>query len=540
MLRLVLPALGALLASNLYILLDAHLSTTSTSKELQTSVHVLTQDEKPLTNALSSQVLPSDTFNISDITQLFAKSPNWGAIGSALESAVIVTFQCLKYWSIFFLLVSVPIMQGLATVGELVLPHVITAVKMAAIYVGKMDPLYQALVVASMLFGAICIRQGYVHRLRMQYVRTRRLLEQKYRSFVASLGAKWRIVAILLPHIMFFALSYETFDWLPIFLMDALSSEALFRLLSVGYPLLHSIGVIRRKRLYPKCSQTRPGKTNELMKKFEKLSLPDYEWRAYEACLKYWVIWSMAVCGIGMLTLCLPVFIISFFAVPLHFCNIFLIWMHSPFTRGSIAIYTLINPLISPYSNRIKEREPSVNAEEEEKTNFLIRLLVSFRVVPERHVHLAKDLWSQGPALFGLIFIFTPGFIASRGCYLLGFGFPAYVTIGVLGEKRTRRYEWWLAYFSVAVTVDYVITAIEREIGWLPLYYHVKLLVMMWLQFPYSQEGQTSEIIIHPPQTSSGLTRSSLTDPIPQDEMLLCLASCSFSKRGREGAERVH
>jgi len=433
--------------------------------------------------------------NTTQLAELLAQSPDWPAIGLAFEDAVVATFQCLKLWLHFLLLVAFPLVQALAVVGEAALPHVLAAVKLGADYVAGMDPMYQALVGATLLFVGVCIRQGYVHKARVQYVRTRRLLELRYRAFVASLSAKWRVVALLLPHLLFFGLSYEALAWLPQSTTDVLASEALFGLLSIGYPLLHSVGVIRQKRLYPKSSKatpaaSRPGLTSELIKKFDKISIPDYEWRAFEACLKYWVIWSLAVCAVGMLTLFLPAFVTSFCTVPLHLCNVFLIWMHSPFTRGDIVLYTLLSPLVSPYANRLQERVAAANTEDEEKTNFVMRMLVSLRVVPERHVHLAKDLWAQGPALFGLVFLFTPGFVASRGCSLMGFGFPAYVAIGVLGEKRTRRYEWWLAYFVVAVAVDYLAAALSREVGWLPLFYHAKLLVMMWLQFPYFQGAE--------------------------------------------------
>ncbi|KAE9043518.1 hypothetical protein PR002_g3294 [Phytophthora rubi] len=495
LLRRLLPPLAALSAAFLFSKLHAQQQEALAAPSLESPVPVLT-DALPSASGLLAQYLPGDLltsrFNASEVAAAFAQPADWGAIGLALEAAVVATFQCLKLWAAFLLLVTVPVPQALAALGEAALPHCLAAAKVAADYVSRMDPLHQAILALSVLFLAVCVRRGYFHKARVQYVRTRRSLELRYRAFVASLSAKWRVVAILLPHVLFFALSYEALYWLPRSTTDVLSSEPLFGLLSVGYPLLHTIGIVRQKRLYPKATPpaSRPGATSELIKKFQKISVPDYEWRAYEACLKYWVIWSVAVCLAGMVTLFLPAFVTSFFTAPLHFYNIVLIWMHSPFTRGDIALYTMLSPLISPYANRIHERETEVNAEAEEKTNFLIRMLVSFRVVPERHVHLAKDLWSQGPALFGLIFMFTPGFVASRGCSLMGFGFPAYVTIGVLGEKRTRRYEWWLAYFSVAVTVDYLITAIGREIGWLPLFYHAKLLVMMWLQFPYFQGAE--------------------------------------------------
>ncbi|RLN94361.1 hypothetical protein BBJ28_00012764 [Nothophytophthora sp. Chile5] len=470
-----------------------------TNAEVVQSAPVLT-DALPAPIGLLDQYLPSgfgpSSFNATEFVAAFANSTDWTAIGFAFEDAVVATFQCLRLWAVFLVLAVVPIMQGLTVVGDALLPHCIAVVKLGADYVGEMDPVHQAMLTLTMLFVVVCIRKGYVHKARVRYVVMRRHLELRYRAFVASLSAKWRLVAILLPHVLFFGLAYEALYWLPDSVTDVLSSEALFGLLSVGYPLLHSIGVIRQKRLYPqRAKATAPpsgagSRTSELRKRFEKIGLPDYEWRAYEACLKYWVIWSFAVCLVGMMTLFVPAFMVAFFTVPVHFGNIFLIWMHSPFTRGDITLYTLLSPVVSPYANRIHEREAMANAEGNETTNFLMRMLVSLRVVPERHLHFAKDLWSQGPALFGLIFIFTPGFVASRGCSLMGFGFPAYVTIGVLGEKRTRRYEWWLSYFSVAVTVDYLVTAIGREIAWLPLFYHAKLLMMMWLQFPYFQGAE--------------------------------------------------
>ncbi|RLN62542.1 hypothetical protein BBJ29_002095 [Phytophthora kernoviae] len=496
--RLLLP-LGVLLASILcakVTQLHAQLQAQENlDPDLLAPAPVLTQDALPFTSGLLDQYLPvsiASSFNTTEIAAAFGRSTDWGGIGLAFEDAVIATFQCLHLWIVFLFLVLVPIAQGLAVVGEAVLPHFLTVAKLVADYVSKMDPVHQTILGLTLLFVGVCIRQGYVHKARVQYVRTRRMLELRYRAFVASLSAKWRVVAILLPHVLFFGLAYEALYWMPTPAMDILGNESLFGLLSVGYPLIHSIGAIRQKRLYPKPKGPSSGKgaTSELVKRFEKINIPDYTWRGYEACLKYWVIWSFAVCLIGMTTLFVPAFVASFFTVPIHFCNIFLIWMHSPFTRGDIVLYTILSPLISPYANRIHEREATVNPETNDTANFLMRMLVTLRVVPERHVYLAKDLWSQGPVLFGLMFLFTPGFVASRGCSLLGFGFPAYVTIGVLGEKRTRRYEWWLAYFSVAVTVDYFITAIGGEIGWLPLFYHGKLLVMMWLQFPYFQGGE--------------------------------------------------
>jgi hypothetical protein len=76
--------------------------------------------------------------------------------------------------------------------------------------------------------------------------------------------------------------------------------------------------------------------------------------------------------------------------------------------------------------------------------------------------------------------------------------------MGALAEKTVRRYEWWLCYFCVAVAVDYLVTAIGAAFSWVPLFYHAKLLLLMWLQFPYFRGAQRifdasfSSVFIHP------------------------------------------
>ncbi|GLE11453.1 hypothetical protein PINS_up023885 [Pythium insidiosum] len=220
------------------------------------------------------------------------------------------------------------------------------------------------------------------------------------------------------------------------------------------------------------------------------------EWRPFEACLKYWVLWSIVTCVGSVASLFVPSFIAAYFAVPTYWINIVLAWVHSPIARGDIVLYTLLSPLVNPYANRIKDVRDAdaaaadANAQENEASNFVLRGLVAFGVIRPTYMHLLRDLWSQGPALGGLMFIFTPGFVTARGALLVGFGFPAYVTMGALADKRTRNYEWWLLYFAVAVAVDHLITSLGSSLSWLPLFFHVKLLGMMWLQFPYFRGAQ--------------------------------------------------
>lgn len=447
----------------------------------------------------------------------FAYNTDWSAIGLSFHDACVGTYTFLRLWMMFFVLVSVPILQAGGVLVDALLPHFITVLKISAEYVREMDPFHQAIVALSLLFVVVCIRKGYFRKARIRYVLFKRSMELRYRSFLASLSDKSRKIAVVLPHLVFFVVAYGLLNWMPEMVVEFWSNESLFSFFTVGYPLIRTIVVIRHRRLYSKRHQQRvttaaaaPARSGSVARttattaraaagttahpqrivrsrSIEELVLN--EWRSYETCLKYWVLWSFAGCTLSMISLFLPRFVLSFFAVPTYLCNVFLAWIHSPITRGDIALYTLLSPLFNPYANRIRDvtaaGAPGQRQDDSEAAHFLMRTLVMFRVVPEQHIHFMKDLWSQGPALAGLMFIFTPGFVTARGCLLVGFGFPAYVTMGALAEKTARRYEWWLSYFCVAVAVDYLVTAIGDALWWLPLFYHAKLLLMMWLQFPY-------------------------------------------------------
>lgn len=452
-----------------------------------------------------SQYLPDMNVSLNaswEYLPTFTNTTDWEAIGLAFEDAVVGTFHFVRLWLAFLLLVAVPITQGAIKIGEALLPHFIMLTKIATDYVSDLDPVHQAALAIAVAVITVCIRKGYFKKARLRYVQFRRDLQVRYRVFVDSLSAKGRFAAKLLPHVLFFTLAYVSLYWMPDIVVEVWNNEAVLGFLSVGYPLIHSIGVIRHRRLYRnkrRPSQVDSGRSEgsgrgqssrggakmlELRQRYEP-NLLENEWRPYEPSLKFWVLWSVARCSIGLFTLFVPAFVSDFLSVPIYLRNVFMLWVHSPFTRGDIALYTWVGPLISPYANRLRDVDVAPQENQNDAANIMMRTLIALRIVPEKHVHFMSDMWSQGPALGGLMFIFTPGFVTSRGCSIMGFGFPAYCVIGTLGDKRTRRYEWWLSYFCVAVMVDFVINAISTELSWLPFFYHGKLVVMMWLQFPY-------------------------------------------------------
>ena len=113
------------------------------------------------------------------------------------------------------------------------------------------------------------------------------------------------------------------------------------------------------------------------------------------------------------------------------------------------------------------------------------------RIVPEHYANALSDLWAQGPALIGLMFLFTPGFVTYRGGLLVGMMFPAYIAIGVLTTEAKRTMQWWSTYFVILACMEYLVDGVGTAFSWLPLFYHVKLLLIFWLQFPYFRGAQT-------------------------------------------------
>lgn len=461
------------------------------------------------TESMVFQYIPDVAMDLNASAYLpaFLMETDWTEIAFALQEACVASYQMLRLWAVFGALVAMPILQGLELLFEALLPHFIAVLRYAGESIQELDPLYQVLLAVGLILTVVCIRMGYVRKARLRYVAFRRRSEMRYRAFVLSLSEKWRLAALMLPHLVFFLLTYGTLPWMPSLVIDIWDSEVVLSLLGVGYPLLRTIGAVRSRRIAlarqqqaapvseepqssarQAVSRRRSGVSSSSTK--APSSTPTSDYRAYEACLKYWVLWSLLCSILSMFSLFVPVFMAAWFTPPTYVCNIGLVWIHSPITRGDITLYTLLSPLFNPYMNRIKDAVEEVDEHANEATNFIMRALVSFNVVKQNHIHFLKDMWAQGPALGGLMFVFTPGFVTARGCWLIGFGFPAYVTMGALAEKRARRYEWWLSYFCVAVTANYCITAIGESFSWVPFFYHGKLLLLLWLQFPYFRGAQ--------------------------------------------------
>jgi len=87
----------------------------------------------------------------------------------------------------------------------------------------------------------------------------------------------------------------------------------------------------------------------------------------------------------------------------------------------------------------------------------------------------------------GLQLLLTPGAsssIASAACLAVGAALPVYKSFKSIEQRSSKDDKDWLAYWSVYGTFT-VLEAYSTPVTRLPLYYHAKLVFLLWLQLPH-------------------------------------------------------
>ncbi len=255
----------------------------------------------------------------------------------------------------------------------------------------------------------------------------------------------------------------------PTFVLDIFGHPTLLPILSTTVPILQSIRAIHRRR----------------RKLFLGDDLTEEDDAILESCLQYWIPFAMYHTTANILTLLLPRFLVSTCTPSTFTANLALLWVHVPLTHGATFLYSAVVSWMHPYADLLPQ-PPA----EEESTNILLRAATALGVIKTHHANILRDLRAQGPALCGLVFLVTPSFLTLRGCDLVSLAFPAYVAMGTVAAKHRRTHEWWVLYFVVVAILDYMMVALDAILGWVPLLYHLKLLGIMWLQFPYWRGAQ--------------------------------------------------
>lgn len=195
-----------------------------------------------------------------------------------------------------------------------------------------------------------------------------------------------------------------------------------------------------------------------------------------EQTLRFWVVFGVLWTARSITWYFCPVFLTSLLtSLDTALLYIFL-WLQLRLTRGSNLVYSVLSG-IARQRWKLQQDAPQLNV--------LLRLLVATGLVSaERAESLESTFTESGLALIGLIFLITPRLATFLGTVLVGLLVPCYLSMAVLERGKGDRYNW-LSYWGVYSLFDGVFTAAEGAVGWVPLWYHVKMLAILWLQVPY-------------------------------------------------------
>ena len=161
----------------------------------------------------------------------------------------------------------------------------------------------------------------------------------------------------------------------------------------------------------------------------------------------------------------------------------FALWLVLPITNGA-------GLLCSALSQATHSRRSKYSASKEKKGALAGWFLDSASrlgliSVPHGLRAFATDLVNHWVHLLSLPFVFTPGFITYYGGILSGKIFPIRASLRAQASKEADEVKHWTVYWTVFSSLDCVHYVVSMVIGWIPLWQHMKLMGIFWLQFPY-------------------------------------------------------
>ncbi|CAH0550560.1 unnamed protein product [Brassicogethes aeneus] len=90
-------------------------------------------------------------------------------------------------------------------------------------------------------------------------------------------------------------------------------------------------------------------------------------------------------------------------------------------------------------------------------------------------------------ALIALWLVF--GFAAQLVCNVVGFAYPAYISIKAIESSSKDDDTKWLTYWVVYATFSILEFFADTIVGWFPLYWLLKCIFMVWLMIPTNFNG---------------------------------------------------
>lgn len=162
------------------------------------------------------------------------------------------------------------------------------------------------------------------------------------------------------------------------------------------------------------------------------------------------------------------------------------VWLQASFTGGFAIAYRALAVVTGTISPR---REANgIGDAKRAQLGMAFGLLVSFGMMTQETADaVSHTLAESGVTLVGAVFLITPYVVTFAGTVVIGSLAPAYLTASALqvesGAADRRRN--WLTYWAVYAVSDAVISVLAPVLEWVPLFYHLKMVLILWLQLPY-------------------------------------------------------
>lgn len=164
------------------------------------------------------------------------------------------------------------------------------------------------------------------------------------------------------------------------------------------------------------------------------------------------------------------------------FLFFFLIWLQISLTRGADVLFPLLASALR--QSRYLRANATTGAEQ---LNIFLRVLVSVGAVPpERAAVIASTLTESGVVLIGIVFFITPRSATFIGTLLTGYAVPVYISVySATPASQPIARHTWLSYWTAFSVVEAGYAYLADSCDWIPLWYHFKLALILWLQVPY-------------------------------------------------------
>jgi TB2/DP1, HVA22 family len=212
-----------------------------------------------------------------------------------------------------------------------------------------------------------------------------------------------------------------------------------------------------------------------------RIAFVERESRAVEGeLLRFWVVFGVAWAVRGLVRYFLPAMFSGLTARLDTFLFFFVLWLQLGLTRGANILFPVVATFLRQ-SHYLRS-----TASRAEQLNIGLRMIVACGLIStDKAAVLGETIAESGLALLGVVFFITPRSATFLGTILIGYCVPIYLTVSAASSASlpTTRYTW-LCYWAVYSLVDTIYSSVADLLDWLPLWYHIKLAIILWLQTP--------------------------------------------------------